>query len=342
MIVYVGTQSAHRFGGHPCFSLVGGYLTSGLAGCDSAIDQIEVTACFRGGPVPHPSRQSSHDDFHSTFLPSLPRIRFLRKRRRVTIQYETAVADATFLSRYGFLSAEIFGKALREVGQNLHLMDDRVKRDDNFELPKFHSSVARLIAEAPTSDESLRVLKVRLEREDQERLAAMDPWELLDLDWDEFHPNARVILDDPFYWSTSDDYSPNGNDTGADLLNDFEKWNRRYGDVPAYRMATSLLKKWDIAGFDYDTLDESALRALLGNDPIAVSVTDDALIAVAFAAIKFRGCCDEKTRQITLKAIKRERMPAVLAGRGWQDAAERLRTLELISNALVTAPTSAS
>ncbi len=341
MIVYVATRSAGSFGANTTFSLVGKYLTSGLALYRSTITQLEVTACFRGGRVRNSSLQRTYDDYHSSFLPTLPIVRFLRKRGRISIQYATALADATFLERYGFLSAEVFGMALREVGQTLHLIDTRVKKSDDFDLPTFHASIAALVAEATSCDDGLRVLKLRLDREAKERLAAMDPWERLDLDWDEFHTDARTILDDPFFWSSTDGYSPHGNDTGADLFADFKKWNRRNGDAPAYKLAASLLEAWDIARIEYNAVDEITLDALLANDPDAVSVTDDALIAAAFASIKIRGCCDAETRQMSLNAIARERAAAVLESRGWKDGSERVRTLDLMSKALVAAPTSA-
>lgn len=87
MIVNVGIHSAVHYGGNATFSLVGDYLESGLGDYGSAIRQLEVTACFRGGRIRNSSLQSSFDEFHSTFLPSLPIVKFLRKKARINIQY---------------------------------------------------------------------------------------------------------------------------------------------------------------------------------------------------------------------------------------------------------------
>jgi uncharacterized protein YfeS len=338
VIVYVMTHSATSFGGNSTFSLVGDYLESGLGSYGGAIRQISVTAGFRGVRVRNASLQRRFGEFHSKFLPSLPLVKFLRKKGQMEIEYETATADATFLERYGFLSAAMFSTAFKEVADKLHLMDARLQQADDFELPRFHDDVARLASDAPTTDEALRALRTKVEQQCKERLAAMDPWERLDLDWDEFHPAARTLLDDPFFWSQGDDYAPHGNDTGADLFADFKKWNRRHPDDPPHEMVTALLRAWQIAPSDYRAVDEDAVKRMITNDPIALSVTDDAFIAGAFAAIKCRGCCEAATRDFALAAIERERMSAVIAGRGWKDPDERLRTLDLLRAALANSP----
>jgi len=338
MIVYLMTRSAGRFGGNTTFALVGDYLASSLRNYGTAIQRFEITACFRGGRIRHSSLQQSFDEFHSNFLPSLPAVKFLRKKHYVDIQYETVVADATFLEKYGFLSAEVFRAVLNEIGDKIHLIDARLKKGDDFDLDGFHEDVSRLVREAPSSDEELKGLKTQMEQQRKARLAAMDPWERLDIDWDDFHPASRALLNDPFFWSQTDDYSPHGNDTGADLLGDFRRWNRRHPNSPAHEMATSLLRAWQISPIQQDALTESEVKSLITNDCIALSVTDDALIAAAFAAIKLRGCCDRATRELAIAAIERERISIVLDMRDWKEPSERLRTLGVLRDALLGAP----
>jgi len=338
MIIYLMTRSAGSFGGNTTFSLVGDYLASGLRDYGTAIRQFDITTCFRGGRIRHSSLQQSFDEFHSKFLPSLPAVKFLRKKHRIDIQYETVVTDATFLERYGFLSVEVFRAVLNEIGEKIHLIDARLKKADDFDLAGLHEDVSRLVREAPSSDDELKALKWQMEQQRKARLAAMDPWERLDIDWDEFHPASRTLLNDPFFWSQTDAYSPHGNDTGADLLSDFRRWNRRHPNSPAHEMATSLLRAWQISPINQDALTESEVKPLIINDPIALSVTDDALIAAAFAAIKLRGCCDKPTRELAIAAIERERTSIVLNSRDWKEPSERLRTLGVLRDALSCAP----
>jgi uncharacterized protein YfeS len=321
--LYIAAKSARSFGGNTTYLLVRNYLEGGLGNYGSAVTQIEMTVCFRGGTVGNSSLQASHDEFHSVFLPSLPLVTFLRKKSRIAIKFETILADASFLERYGYLSAEMFGKALGEVCERLHLMDRRIKSTDDFSVARFYGDVAALVANAPTADGPLRELKARLDQEAKDRIAAMDPWEQLDIDWDDFHPAARGLLNDTFFWKTADDYAPHGNDTGSDLFSDFKKWNRKHPNDPAHRMATALLQTWGIARIDYRCVDEDAVSAMLAINSDAVIVTDEALIAAAFAAIKLRGFCDRQTRDFALFAIERERNAATLmADRGWKNPPE--------------------
>src|SRR5215469_16956584 len=100
MIFQMMARSALSYGGgNTTFLLVGRYLTSGLGSYGSAIREICVTACFRGGKIRNPSLQESYDTFHQNFLPSLPKVKFLRKRGEIDIEYETRIADADFLER---------------------------------------------------------------------------------------------------------------------------------------------------------------------------------------------------------------------------------------------------
>ena len=82
---------------------------------------------------------------------------------------------------------------------------------------------------------SFRKINSRFETEWKQRLAQMDPWERLGIDWDDWHPAARKLLNDPFFWDQGSDYSPHGNDTGADLLADFKKWHGQHPQVPAHK-----------------------------------------------------------------------------------------------------------
>ena len=336
MILGVSTKSANSVGGNTTFTLAGRFLESGLTDYGTAAREVEITACFRGGDVPNSSLQASFDKFHSVHLPSLPTVKFLRKKARLTLEYETGVADATFLRRYGFLSVDVFSRTVQEVVEKLHLVDSLLKKSDDFDLKQFHQDIARQVASVPQSDDELRTINSKLETEWKQRLAQMDPWERLGIDWDDWHPAARELLNDPFFWYQAEDYSPHGNDTGADLLADFKKWNGRYPQAPAHEMVRTLLRRWDIAPIDVGVVDEDAVKALLQTDPVALAVTDEAMIAVAFAAVKVRGHCDRRTTELALKAIERERSAALVAR--WKGVSDRIAKLDLMADTLRRMP----
>jgi uncharacterized protein YfeS len=99
-------------------------------------------------------------------------------------------------------------------------------------------------------------------------------------------------------------------------------------------MARALLAAWELGRFDPEVTDGAAVRAMLKDDPVAMNVTNEAMIAVAFAAVKYRGACDATTRDLALRAIERERMVEGLAAR----AAERATKFGLLADALRRMP----
>lgn len=266
MNLLLGIRSARIFGGNTSYSLAGEFLLSGLSDYVKAMAYIEITACFHSGEVGQASFQKRYDAFHSCYLRSLPRATFLRKKSRFNLAYETKVADATFLEKYGFLSVEVFSAVVNEVADRLHLMDSRVRDSDDFDLLRFHADIARKVATVPQSLEDLRTLEARLDAEKQQRIGKMGPWERLEIDWDDYHPTARKLLDDPFFWSSINDYSPHGNDMGSDVLAEYRKWNKSHPDQPSHRMATALLRAWDIAQFDLNITNPSEVSLLLDQD----------------------------------------------------------------------------
>ena len=56
------------------------------------------------------------------------------------------------------------------------------------------------------------------------------PIENYDLEWElspeNAHPIAKENLEEEFFWDICNDYSPLGNDTGADVLHHYRKWRK--------------------------------------------------------------------------------------------------------------------
>jgi uncharacterized protein YfeS len=119
-------------------------------------------------------------------------------------------------------------------------------------------------------------------------------WDQLDLDWTEFHPNARSILDDPFFWDLVDHYSPNGSDGGYDVFMGYKQWRIQNPPGKEKEFLDNLIKGW---GFNEISCNDEAAHGML----------DNALIALAFAAIKFDGTCSEWSAKSALQAIARRR-----------------------------------
>ncbi len=192
-------------------------------------------------------------------------------------------------------------------------MKKRLKDADAFDLEAFLAHCESARQRVPGSEDALQNLAAELKAAQEARRDAMSPWEKLRIDWEDFHPRARTILDDPFFWDSGNDFSPNGNDTGADLLESYRDWLRRHADGQPVRFLECLAQQWgyrDIEGMEEEIRDEAA-------------------IGLAFAEIKLRATCDQRASRLALEAVKRQRNRAEAATE-WPYRNERLKSLEKI------------
>lgn len=308
MQIFVSIRSFNRFGGNTSYSLAGQYLSREVGTHGPAIAEVELLACFRGRRPCHASLESMIKKYHERFLPTLPRTKFYRKKRKLERTYETRVVDASFLEKYGFLDVSIFKKILEEIEEQLRALEPKLRGVRGFGFESFLADVASAVGRAPKTDAELRELAEAVEKEAEARAAAMDPWEKVGVEWDKYHSNARALLPDPFFWSEIEEGSPHGNDTGADLLANFRKWNKRNPARPVAEFAIELLKGWDLLLPEYETADEGEVRKVLDRGGHEFGVTNDAMVAAAFAAVKLRGWCDGRSRALALQAVARKRI----------------------------------
>jgi uncharacterized protein YfeS len=151
-----------------------------------------------------------------------------------------------------------------------------------------------LKAELPTTLEGIEAAEAACHAAAKARIEAMDPWARLDIDWRAFHPDARKLLPEPFFWSGSDDFAPHGNDEGSDVFAEMRKLPRK----AAFTENTFA----SLAGrFEHASQDEIADADDLGQTRYL-----DFVVAVAFGHIKLKGFCPPWLRDKALAAIKRE------------------------------------
>ena len=128
---------------------------------------------------------------------------------------------------------------------------------------------------------------------------------IAEIDWSHYHPKAKEILDDPFFWDCADDLAPHGNDTGADLLDDYRRWDKRNRTRSPLDFLDRLLARWDIKPIPWSVTDKEAVRKLHRDDPIALSVCNESAIALAFAVLKMRAECAADVIQVALAGLAR-------------------------------------
>lgn len=187
-----------------------------------------------------------------------------------------------------------------------------------------------------SNQEALETFIAEAQLREAERTADLVPWERLGIEWSDYHPKAREILNDPFFWDSMDDYAPHGNDTGADLLHDFLLWRKTHLTVDVAHFLQRLLEEW---GFNKRRL--ARLRKPVSTwteaDEIMLCLYDEATVAAAFAQLKLEAKCDAKVREAALASIARQLDPTVATHFGWSIPEERIQRLELIRRILLVA-----
>lgn len=117
--------------------------------------------------------------------------------------------------------------------------------------------------------------------------------EIFDLSEDQIHPRARELLNEAFFWDVSNDFSPHGNDDGADVLSDYAERVAEDERVKGRTFLTEELVDW--YGSDWQKLaaeDKNVWRSV-----------HLATIAIAFADVKLRGYCPTTMKDMAIEAM---------------------------------------
>ncbi len=312
MDFHVIAKSYNSYGGHTTLSRIGDFLLMGGGSFGDAIQEIAVTLHFRdSGPAK--KTLESFLERHNNYRATLPKITYRRAKGKVEIDIASELMDGRDWKPSPTLSLPLFTRGVDEVIDALGLMRTRLKSTDDFSLETFLNHCEAAKKRIPNSEHALQHLATELKAVAQAKRDGMSPWEKLGIDWEDFHPKAREILDDPFFWDCTDDFSPNGNDTGADLLESYRDWHKKHKEVMPIRFLENLAKHWGYS--DIDAMDDD--------------VRCEASIALAFADIKLRATCDQKARQLALEAIGRQRSQAQAAA-NWSHREEKLKALDRI------------
>jgi uncharacterized protein YfeS len=311
---YLMARAYNSYGGHLTLSLIPGFLLTDTPDFGKAISELTVTFHF---PTRGPARKTleqHYANFHANRL-QLPKVVFYRSREKASVDVASDLLDGSDLEGRRGLSLPLFATAVKETVAALRLLKTRLTAKDDFSLDALLTHCERRETSLPTTDEALAELKTALDQKRAAIRAAMSPWERLDIDWRDYHPNARRMLDDPFFWEGANDFSPHGNDTGADLLSDYRSWLKRNPTGEPLDFYRNLITQW---GFSLDSPDSTAR-----------SVMDEAAIALAFAEFKLRGECRPKVSEFARQAADRQRQEALQAV-DWPHREDRLKSLNLI------------
>lgn len=279
----------------------------------TGLAQLQLTFLQRGGYVPfHFSdgrivRDGSDGqrDRWEQRLTDVPKRKFQRQKRRLSLKLRgdprLDFQDSVYLTNITRADVRIGAEMLRDA---LIYVQSTLKRADGVDLTAMIAAAASLAQKDWPSDEALRESCRRAYELDRARINAMDPWSKIDMHG--FHPEARKVLDQPSDWSQSDDFSPHGNDLGADILGG---WSR--------------LKNKSVAALmQYFEIDPASDDAEASMARIQISQ------ALAFGHIKKTGSCPQDLALYALQILQADaERAAVLVGPGhlaaWQAACSR-------------------
>lgn len=124
------------------------------------------------------------------------------------------------------------------------------------------------------------------------------------------HPAFVQAMTADFYYDCTDDFSPFGNDEGADLLYQLEDWYRS-------KKLSRNIEKWmyqhiDDMGFTYQSkgcapiLDLDTLKTIQEEDDYMLLSMDQCIIATGFGQLKITGILEPRLKELSLTALKRQ------------------------------------
>jgi uncharacterized protein YfeS len=314
MQFYVMAHTYNTYGGHPTLSLISDFLLGDTDDFGSAVSVLTVNFHFPHTGQPRRSLEQEFADFH-TNRQSLPKVVFRRNRGHLSIDIASELLDGEDWEQKRGSSLALFNTGVAETIAALELLKKRLTPKDDFNLPAFLAHCCKAQTRLPSTAEELASFEAECSRRRAARDAAMSPWERLGIDWREFHPDARRILDDPFFWDCSNDFAPDGNDTGADLIADYRKWLRRNPSGDPITFYRELIRRW---GFPPEASSD-----------LERTVMDEAAVALAFAEIKLRADCRPSVAELARIAIQRQRQQAIDAV-NWPHKEERLKSLDML------------
>ena len=294
MDITVSHKLYNSFGGHRSISLVSELLEYEIPDFGDAIQELEITVHFYHDGPARKTLEKMQEEFHKN-LEKLPKCTFYRKKQRLNLEFEGKFTTGYEIERNRKPPIQInpdWVKAtLEEFISFSPLIKQKIKKSDNFDYPDFEAYLNSTLSNIPDSIDELENIHDIVAKQRKDAFNKLDDWKKIGLDWDDFHPKAREIVPIPNQWSCADEFSPNGNDTGADTLEIFRKWNKRNGNSSALSFLSKLLKDWEIDINDPYQSDYSSYAYF------------QSVIGLAFASAKIRGKCEQELKDRAVNAI---------------------------------------
>ncbi|MEO8771199.1 MAG: hypothetical protein ABI402_13980 [Ferruginibacter sp.] len=130
------------------------------------------------------------------------------------------------------------------------------------------------------------------------------------------HPNAKLLLNETFYFNTVDEAAPFGNEDGADSYLAFKDWRYTHQDNDPKEFLFEHIDDLGYPKFDINETDIQKLTPYLQQHEFGsrlVSGTDAIIVAIAFGQLYLEGTIDNGFKEIARASIIRQLLPDLLA-----------------------------
>ncbi|MRG47650.1 MolR family transcriptional regulator [Chitinophaga sp. SYP-B3965] len=124
------------------------------------------------------------------------------------------------------------------------------------------------------------------------------------------HPAFVRIIKEDFYYDCMDEFSPFGNDDGADTLFNLQDWYEEHGNL---QDPEKFLKDLIEGALGMDTqhlrlTDRNQIIKIHGNEVFLFNTIDNVIIATAFGQYKIEGRLDASLRELAQIALERQKV----------------------------------
>jgi len=335
--LHVLTRSYDSYGSTMEFKVIEALFDQIGATFGTAVREIDFLLCLKSlpGTTPRQSLESLFDEYHNGWLPKLPLRTYRRSKGLIEIS-----AKVDFLYAQDLIPEE---KAEFEARRNRYLYDrqvaicrlliseleacrSRFKASDDFDYPAFVIWARSLPAMIPEQKSDADVLVANLKERRRQRREQLSPWKKLGVDWDEFHPSAKELVPDHRLWSITDDLSPNGNDTGADVLVLVQERASRLG--ASRDEGRSFYKEvWETWGFSWPPPGQPS-------DAVEYDMHRELVVGLAFSFLKVLGQCPAWLRDSAIAEIEAYQKFLSERHAGWSHLSEALEMQTLMRSVL--------
>lgn len=337
MDLHILTRSYNSYGGTLEFRVIEALFAEVGATFGAGVREIDFLLCLasRPGTIPRPSLEAMFEEYHNRWLKELPLRTYRRSKGLIEIS-----ASVDFLHAQDLVPEE---KAEFQARKSRYLYDRQLnvcqlliseleackakfKPSDDFDYSNFIQWARSLPERIPETKAEADAHVAVLEEQRRKRREQLSPWEKLGIDWDEFHPHAKELIPDHRLWSATDDFSPNGNDTGADVLalvqEESSKLTSCGDDGRGFYRTT-----WEQWGFSWPPDQEPS-------DEIEYNIHREFVVGLAFSFLKVLGQCPAWLRSSAMDEIERYQTFLKHRHEGWRYLQEALEMQELMHSTL--------